>query len=82
MRLSAWEITEWQENGMIPEEEHKHRETHGEGTIRAIGMMRAFFATLFRGDENNGDLKRQAERRAATTAPMREEAHNIAVNPK
>ena len=50
---------EWQENGMIPEEELRNiAETHGRGNDPgAIGMMRAFFATLFRGDENNGDFQ-------------------------
>ena len=50
---------EWQENGMIPEEELQNiAETHGRGNDPgAIGMMRAFFATLFRGDENNGDFQ-------------------------
>lgn len=49
---------EWRENG-IPEEELRNiAETHGRGNDPgAIGMMRAFFATLFRGDENNGDFQ-------------------------
>jgi len=49
---------EWQENG-IPEEELRNiAETHGRGNDPgAIGMMRVFFATLFRGDENNGDFQ-------------------------
>ena len=54
-----WNNVEWQENGMIPEEELRNiAETHGRGNDPgAIGMMRAFFATLFRGDENNGDFQ-------------------------
>ena len=49
---------EWRENG-IPEDELRNiAETHGRGNDPgAIGMMRAFFATLFRGDENNGDFQ-------------------------
>ena len=53
-----WNNVEWRENG-IPEEELRNiAETHGRGNDPgAIGTMRAFFATLFRGDENNGDFQ-------------------------
>ena len=57
-RFAGRDNAEWQENG-IPEEELRNiAETHGRGNDPgAIGMMRAFFATLFRGDENNGDFQ-------------------------
>ena len=67
---------EWRENG-IPEEELRNiAETHGRGNDPgAIGMMRAFFATLFRGDENNGDFQNDRLRDALQRQQQHQHQH-------